>query len=146
MAADPRQEVEFSLNGKTFRARPTFQILTSIEAALNQPARALGIKALMAGVALNDPNRAPGIQEISLAEMAVVLFWMAKDQPDAPKSPSDMGDILMDEGYIQHCLSVGDFLMRANRGNKHHLKEVQRQAQKDPDQGSMSPSSTQSPG
>lgn len=127
---DPRQEVEINLAGRIFRSRPTFKLLTQIETATGgQPARALGLRAMLMGMPIAE--RPPGIQEISLGEMAVVIFWMVRDQKDAPKTIDEVGEILMDEGYGQHCLDVGQFLMRGQRGNKEYLKDLERQAKED---------------
>lgn len=136
MAEDARQEIAFQLNGQTFRARPTFAVVTGIEGALNQPARTLGFKALMAGLPMGDMRRqAAAMSEISLGEMAIILFWMTRDQKNAPKTVNEVGEILMEEGYLALCEPVGQFLIRAQRGNKEHLKEIERQAQSRPEEG-----------
>lgn len=133
MAENPRQEVEIQFNGRTYLARPTFQIITTIEAATNQPARNLGMKALIAGMPL--AQRAAGgyigVQEISMGEISLVLWLMLRDhfQADksgsAPQSAEGVGEFLMDDGYLDLCGPVGEFLTRAQRGNKEHVRQAE---------------------
>lgn len=131
MPENPRQEIELSLGGQTYRVRPTFEVIAGIEADLNQPARAVGMKAWWAG--LTPAQRAArdnvGGPEISLTEMAVVVFWMVKGQTGAPASPVAMGALLMEDGYGELLLPVGQFLTRAQRGNKIHEKEAAQAAE-----------------
>ncbi len=119
--ASPRQEIAIPFDGKTFRVRPTFEVLASIEGALNQSARSVGMKALASGMTAADRGLQP---EISLTEMAVVVYWMLKDQDGAPKDASVVGSMLVDNGFSDLLLPVGQFLTRAQKGNKLHEQEA----------------------
>lgn len=117
-----RQEIELKLNGSTFRVRPNFETLANIELATDQSARALGMKALAAGIPVS--QRMPGLQEIKLSEMALAIFHMVRGQKGAPESPAAVGELLMEDGYGELLNPVGLFLVRAQRGNKEHEKEA----------------------
>jgi hypothetical protein len=136
----PLQETEIELGGKTYHVRPTFKVITSIEASLNQPVRTLGFKCWVYAQAFND--RGPNAVEISVTEMAAILFQMVREQEDAPKSAMEVGELLMEEGYGQHCMVVGDFLLRAQKGNREHQKDAERRAKREttspPAKGSVS--------
>src|SRR5438309_1883610 len=124
MPENPRQEIELSLGGQSFRVRPTFEVIAGIEADLNQPARAVGMKAWSAGLSADQRAVRNAGPEISLTEMAVAVFWMVKGQKGAPPSPVATGALLMEEGYGDLLLPVGQFLTRAQRGNKLHEQEA----------------------
>lgn len=124
MAENPRQEITLSLGGKDFAVRPTFEVIAGIEAALDQPARTVGMKALASGMTLGERQARGAGAEISMSEMAVVLFHMVKGKKDAPANPTEVGNILMEDGYGDLLLPVGQFLTRAQRGNKEHEKEA----------------------
>lgn len=121
MPENPRQEIEFDLDGKTFRVRPTFEVIANVEAALSQSARSLGLKALAAGMSSVERGTQT---EITLSEFCVVLYWILRGKPDAPASAKAIGEILMEAGYGALLLPVGLFLTRAQRGNKEHEKEA----------------------
>jgi len=116
-----RQEIELKLNGKTFTCRPDFTTISNIEGVTEQSARALGMHALAAGMPLAQRG---GLPEISMTQMAIILFWMVKGQKGAPESPAAIGELLMEDGYGQYLMPVGLFLTRAQRGNKEHEKEA----------------------
>lgn len=119
--SDPStQEVAFSLGGKDYRLRPTFRILARIETTLNQPARTLGVKCYLGGVPQSERGGNP---EISLVELSSVLAAMLADTKDPP-TIDKVGDILMEEGYSNLLLPIGNFLTRAQRGNKIHEEEI----------------------
>lgn len=122
MAENQKQEVEFDLGGKTYRVRPTYEVLVRIEGATNQACRQLGNKCYAVGTL--QALRAE-ITEISIGEMSVILFQMVRDQKGAPDSAVAVGEILMDEGYSQLCGPVGDFLTRAFLGHKEHVKQIE---------------------
>jgi hypothetical protein len=128
LSENPRQEVEIKFGGRTYLVRPTYRVLTGIETALQQPVRTLGLKCLVYGITINQRN---GAQEISLTEMAVILQHMLRGQDKAPQDLDEIGDILMDEGYGPLCSVVSDFLMRAQRGNIEHMKELKRKAEQE---------------
>lgn len=122
MTTNPREEIELTFNGRAFRVRPTFKNIVNLEGALAQPARAVGMKALAAGTAMAERGMMP---EIMLTELAVVIFWMLNGQEGAPKSPEEVGDILMEDGYSSLLQPVGEYLTRAQRGHKIHVKEAE---------------------
>lgn len=121
MAENAKQEIELTLGGRAYSVRPTFEIITSIEAAVDASARELGMRSLAAS---QPAERRGGFKEISLTEMAVALFWMLKGQKGAPDSVAEIGKILMEDGYQHLWLPVGEFLIRAQRGNAEHGKEA----------------------
>lgn len=120
-ASIAKGEIELQLDGKTYAVKPSFEIIASIEAATNQSARSVGLKALAAGMSAAERGMQP---EISLTELAVCVFWMIKDQ-GGPDNPGKVGSIIMDEGYADLLLPVGQFLTRAQRGHKVHQKEAE---------------------
>ena len=117
-----KQELEVTLGGKMFTVRPDFTVLTNIEAATNQSARILGMRCLTAALPVAD--RSPALPEISVSELALIMFCMLKGKPDAPKTSVEVGNTLVEDGYGQHLQSVGLFLVRGFRGNKEHEKEA----------------------
>lgn len=120
MAETARQEIPLTFGGKPYRVRPTFQNIVNLEGALNQSARSVGMKAFASGT----PSAERGLQpEIALTELAVALFWILQGQEGAPKSVEAVGEILMEEGYTDLLLPVGQYLTRAQRGHKQHEKE-----------------------
>lgn len=124
MAEHPRQEIEIALGGETYRVRPSFEVIAGIESDTGQPARTLGMKAWVGGMSIEQRAARNAGQEISLSEMAVVVFWMIKGQKGAPSSAVVVGALLMEEGYAELLLPVGQFLTRAQRGNKIHEQEA----------------------
>lgn len=121
MTDTPRQEVDLTLDGKTYSIRPNFKTLVAIEAAANQPARTLGIKALVVSVPLGQRN---GAEEISIAELATVIFCMVRGEKGAPDSAEAVGELLVENGYRDLLEPVGLFLVRAQKGNKEYVKEA----------------------
>jgi hypothetical protein len=137
MAETPRQEIELELGGKTYTVRPDFRTISAIEAATEQAARALGLKCLAASMPVDSRRGTP---EVSMTELAQAIFWMLKDKKNAPATPMDVGDLLMEEGYGKLLMPVGEFLIRAQRGNKEHQKEAaQAAAQANPPSQGDSP-------
>lgn len=119
--SSPRQEIAIPFDGKVFKVRPTFEVLASIEGALNQPARSVGMKALASGMTSADRGLQ---QEISLTEMAVAVYWMLHGQDGAPKDATAVGSALVENGFSDLLLPVGQFLTRAQKGNKLHEQEA----------------------
>lgn len=117
-----RQEIELSLGGKVYSVRPDFATISGIEGVADQPARTLGMKAMAGAIPLN--QRPANVAEISLTELALVVFLMLKGKKGAPESATDVGNLLMEEGYGHLLMPVGQFLVRAQRGNKEHEKEA----------------------
>jgi len=129
MAESARQEIELTVGGKTFSVRPDFVTISNIEAATQQPARTLGLQAYAAGV----PQSARGgFPEISMTNLVLVIFWMLRGKKDAPATVEAVGEIIMEEGYGDLLMPVGNFLTRAQRGNKEHEKEAAQGAPADP--------------
>jgi hypothetical protein len=66
-----------------------------------------------------------GIQpEIALTELAVVIYWMLRGHDGAPKDAGEAGQALVENGYADLLLPVGQFLTRAQKGNKIHEQEA----------------------
>lgn len=127
--ANPR-EIDLTLGEKTFRIVPDFQTITRIEDALGQPSRALGLKCY-AAVQSQAWRTANGVtQEISVSEMAAIVFCTLRDKEGAPKSVGDAGDILMDYGYDDLLIPMANFLSRAKRGHKDHEREAKMAAER----------------
>lgn len=125
MSENARQEIALQFGDKQFLVRPTFEVIATIESALNQSARSVGLKALAAGMTAADRGAQP---EISLTELAMVIYWMLRGQQGAPENASQAGDIMMDYGYGDLLLPVGQFLTRAQRGHREHVKEAEARA------------------
>jgi hypothetical protein len=102
------QEIELPFAGRTFRLRPNWRKLIEVEAALQQPSRALGLKFLRF--------------EASVTEITAVLWVLLKDEKEAPPRET-LGETLMDEGYDPLMVPIGNFLLRAIRGNKIHEQD-----------------------
>lgn len=120
-ASIAKGEIELPFDGKVFAIKPNFEIIASIEGAVNQSARSVGLKALAAGMSAAERGLQP---EISLTELTVCVFWMLKDQ-GGPDNPGKVGAVIMDDGYADLLLPVGQFLTRAQRGHKLHQKEAE---------------------
>ena len=117
MADTALQEITFSFAGKEWTVRPEFKKIVAIEGALEQPSRALGLKCLRS--------------EASVGEVAVILFLMLQDEKDAP-SRDKVGETIMEDGYDSLLSPIGQYLLRAIRGNKVHEKEAAAK-QREPD-------------
>ncbi len=122
------QEVEFEIAGKKYSCRPTFKTLVTIENALGQPCRTLGIKCFTFAVPLD--RRGPNAQEISLSELSSIIFQMVKDTEGAPESVAEVGDALMEDGYSHLIGPVGEFLTRAQQGNAEHARQMEKKTKK----------------
>lgn len=130
MAENPRQEIELPFDGKTFRVRPNFETITSVEVALGEPARVVGRKCLSAGMSAVERARMNAGPEVGVSEFAIALYWILRSQKDAPATILDVGNVLVEDGYGNLLLPVGQFLVRAQRGNKEHEKEAAEEALK----------------
>jgi hypothetical protein len=108
MADDPRQETEIVLGGKTFRVRPSFTTIAAIEAASGSGCVPLGFRV--------------GRADVTLSQLAIILAAMVLGQKGAPDADA-IGELLMEDGMQPHLEPVSSFLLRALRGNKHHLDE-----------------------
>lgn len=113
MSDSPRQEIKFTFGGRAFSVRPTFAVLSAIEASLAQPSRQLGVKVLRL--------------EVSIMEMAAIMAGLLSEQPNPPDAKA-CGEIITEDGYDDLIAPVGDFLTRALKGNKHHEREAAREA------------------
>lgn len=102
-------DIELPFAGKTWTLRPAFKTVIQIEATLNQASRPLGLKFLN--------------YEASLGEIAAVLFVVLNGQDGAPNR-EQVGEALMADGYDHLMVPLGQFLIRAIRGNAVHAKEA----------------------
>lgn len=124
MAESALQDIEFSFAGKDWVVRPEFKTIVSIEAALGQASRSLGLKLLR--------------YEASVTEVAAVVFLVLRDKKGAP-GRDEVGEIIMADGYEDLLAPLGNLLLRAIRGSKEHEKEAkaqrdrEAQAQRDAD-------------
>lgn len=109
MTESALQEIEFSFAGKSWRLRPEFKTLILIEATLGQAARPLGLKVING--------------EASITEIAGVLFCLLRDQKNGP-SREEIGEAIMEEGYWDLNVPIGQYLLRAIRGSREHEKEA----------------------
>lgn len=109
MTDNPQQTTEIVLDGKTYRVRPTFLLVSQVEQAMGQASRALGIKILN--------------MSASLTEIATIVFILVRDA-GGPRDVESVGEILMRDGYEDMNIPVGTLLLQAVRGTKAHEKEA----------------------
>ena len=131
MTADPREEISLTLGDREFRVRPTFQIISGIEAALDTPAKTLGLRCLSAAMLASQREATNAGREISLTELAVILTFMLRGQPNAPKDANEAGELLMEHGCVGLYTRIGLFLTGSNRGHREHIREAEEQAERD---------------
>lgn len=120
MTESARQEIEIPFGGKTYRVRPTWQVLRDVEIATGQPCRKLGVKMVSLGV--------QGREEASLSEVVAVLSVIIGRE--SGKSADEIGEMLVDDGYGDLMGPLGTFLVVALRGNKEHERHLAREANK----------------
>ncbi len=120
MTGKAHLDIEIPFGGKTYSVKPDFATICAIEGALNQPSRTLGMKAYVTGMPLQQRN---GATEISLMEIATIVALILKDK-GVSSTPTAVGEALMEDGYGQLLVPIGDYLMRAQRGHKEHEKEA----------------------
>lgn len=109
------QEIELTFGGKVYRLRPTFKVLIGIEAATVQPSRDLGLKIWNGHAAL--------------IELATVMQILLRDKGE-DRSVEEIGEVLMDDGFLGLTDPLGRFLTRAQRGHKEHEREAVEAAKK----------------
>lgn len=124
MADNALQEVIFPFAGKIFRVRPTYKILARIEAVTGVPVRTLGFRCYSAGV----PIASRTVQEISLGEVSTIMTIILDGRDGAP-DPETIGDTLVDDGYLELLNPLGNFLIRAQTGNKEYEAQQRRIAE-----------------
>jgi hypothetical protein len=110
MAENARQEIELSFGGSAYKIRPDFETITAVELATDQASRTLGMKILRG--------------EASVTELTAVVFTLVRGRFGAPRSAAEVGNIIVDDGYLSLIEPLGSLLTRAQRGNKEHEKEV----------------------
>lgn len=115
MADSALQEIELPFGAVVYRIRPKWRKLIEVEATLQQPSRQLGLKFLR--------------WEASVTETLAVLWVLLKDEKNPPDRET-MGDTLIDQGYEDLMLPIGNFLTRAIRGNAIHEKEEAEKARR----------------
>lgn len=106
---NPRQEIDFAFAGKSIKLRPTFQVINAIELATGQSSRTLGLRLLRS--------------ECSMGEVARIIEIVFKSK-NIDMSYNQIGDELVDAGYGELILPLGDFLLRAVKGNRKHEEEA----------------------
>lgn len=115
MAENPLQEVEIPFGGKVYRVRPTFEVLVNVEAATGQSCRTLGLKVW---------NGDAGV-----SEMAAIVNVILRSKGDT-RSLGEIGEQMMEEGFLHLIEPLGSFLTRAQRGHKAHEQEAIEAAKK----------------
>lgn len=115
MTDNALQEIELKFDGKLYRVRPTFKVLIGIEAATVQPSRDLGLKIWNGNAAL--------------IEIATVLQILLRDKGE-DRTVEEIGEVLMDDGFLGLTDPLGRFLTRAQRGHKEHEREAVEAAKK----------------
>lgn len=120
MSDNPLQEVAIAFGGKTYRVRPTFEVLVNIEAATGQACRALGLKVWNG--------------EAGVSEMAAIVNVILRSQGDT-RTLGETGEQMMEEGFLHLIDPLGSFLTRAQRGHKAHEEEARKAAEKGEEAG-----------
>jgi hypothetical protein len=122
MADSALQEIELSFAGKAYKIRPDFRTIVGIESATGQPSRTLGLKFLAF--------------EASVTEIVAALVVVLATVKDAPKR-DDIGDLVMEFGYADLMIPLGELLLRAQKGHKEHEREAAEQAKRKAEQDKM---------
>lgn len=104
---NPRGECELKVCGRTYTVRPTFQVVSAIEAATGKGAVALGASILGLECPLND--------------LAQAVYQAVK--PLGGPSLAEVGDDIMEHGY-KEFMAVGEMLFRTFRGNREAMQEA----------------------
>lgn len=118
MTEGARQEVDFTLGGKTYEVRPTFALICAIERQLGESSVVIGRRVVFAQASVDD--------------MAKVLGVIIRSAD--PKGPTNdqVGEMLMEEGLQNLIEPLGNFLTRSLRGNADYAKEAAAQGKADP--------------
>jgi len=117
MTKNARQEITFVLGGKSYTVRPDFAYINRLETAMGTPARLLGLKCLNTGSQLAMAGQA---QEVTMVEMASIIWGAIGGTKDAPKTFNELGEILMDDGYGDYLQPFGNMLANCLNGHKDH--------------------------
>lgn len=117
MTKNARQEITFVLAEASYTIRPTFAFISRLEGAMGVPARVLGARCLAAGGTLSLSGQ---VQEISLTDMALIIWAAVSGQKGAPESYDSVGEILMDDGYEDYLEPFGNMLASTLKGHKEH--------------------------
>lgn len=119
--------VKLNFGGLEYHLRPEFRIVAAIEAVTNQPCAILARKCY--GGYLVDPVNLAGIEPASLSEIGAIIYTILRLY-DSAKHPSqeEVGQELMENGYLHLREPLGDYLSRALRGHKAHEAHARAEA------------------
>lgn len=122
---DARQDIEITILGRTYNARPSWQTLSAIESGTGFSAYQVGIRMM-------------SVRDIGIGEMAVVIRALLQSDPvNGKKAPSldEIGKDLFENGYRRFLVDEKDeagkiplLLTSALKGHAVHLLEVAAQA------------------
>lgn len=118
MANAARQEVSITFDGKDYDVRPTFEVISNIEAVTGASCYALAEKCYAV-----DATGLP-----SLTTTAQIIFNLLK--PFKGPSAERVAEVLLEDGAVGLYVPLGDVLSRALRGNKDHMKRAEEAAAK----------------
>lgn len=110
------QEVVIPFGGKDYTVRPSFRLVSRIEAETGRSARALAVEMYK--------------NDISVTAMATVLSAMLRDL----KGPTveEAGDIITRDGYMELLPTVALFLFGFLKGHSRHMKQAAAEAEGQP--------------
>lgn len=107
----PRQEIDFTLGGKTYSVRPTWQVIAGIEKATGESASVTGMKIYGRTIALSDFAR------------VMHSIIRTADPKDAP-TYDRVGEMLIDEGTRGLFEPASTLLLRHLRGDREYVKDM----------------------
>lgn len=99
-----RSEVTFTLAGQTWTARPTFEVMATIEHRCKRP-----IMEILQRVSTSNV--------IGVTELVTILQIILAKCPGAPK-PHEIARIVMEDGIMSHVEPVVTFLSHALTGGR----------------------------
>lgn len=120
MANAARLEVDIPFGGKTYTVKPTFEAITSIESATGMACITLASQFY---------SVRPDVEYAPLMRVAIVLHALltATQKPPVP-TLEEIGTTLMEDGMFDVLPKLGDFLSRALKGHKEHMKKAEETA------------------
>ena len=123
MANAARLEIDFPFGGKTYTLKPTFATIAGVEAATGMSCTALAEKFYA-----REPS-----QYAPLTLTATVIYALLRPVADPQKdfTPEYVGGVLLEDGCAPTWGPLGDFLSRALKGNKEHVRVALEDAKKE---------------
>jgi hypothetical protein len=117
MANAARQEIDIIFDGKSYSVRPTFEVISAIEANTGQACAALAWKFLD-----DDPRN-----YASLSETGTVLYWALRPSMGDKLTPAKVGEVLMNDGCGPFWKPLGLLCSRAIKGNTEHVNAAMKE-------------------